>query len=103
MGDLVLDPDDGRDTGLNLPRPRFADHTSDLPAPPGMAEFSIVIQRMVDNYRRKVIERAEELARCGLGLGEVAYETVADDDPNVMRIRGTFRIVPLHPDGGPND
>jgi hypothetical protein len=96
---IILDPDDGRDIGLRLPRHRFADFRSDLPPPPDMTGFDNVIRQAYLDYHRKVVERAEELAGYGFGLG-VEYGAVSDpDDPAKVTFRGTYRIVPLHREG----
>ncbi len=114
MTDLVLDPDDGRDLGHPMPKPVFPSPLKPEPVlhliadPDGSLQRAMgdslnnAIQQMYTDYQRKVVERAEELAGYGFGLAEIGVGTVADpDNPNVMRIRGTYRIVPLDADSVP--
>ncbi len=92
--DLVLDPNDGRETGLNQPlrtprrqpaerRPWYADAVNDL------------IGRVVDRYALEVTTAAEALAVDGLEMEPL--EVVADPiDPAAetwtFTIRGTYKV-----------
>lgn len=94
---LILDPDDGRETCIDQPVRKFNPALLALPHPdPWSALLNDEIRRMTDDYAMKVRARAEELFELGLALGEVAYECVPDDDGRTMRMRGTFRVVPAH-------
>ncbi len=112
MTDLVLDPDDGRHLGQPMPRPAFPPPFKSQPILHLIDDFdgsrqramndslNHAIQQMYIDHQRKVVERAEELAGYGFGLEEAERGVVADDDnPNVMRIRATYRIVPLRREG----
>ncbi len=111
---LTLDPDDGRHLGRPMSKPTFPSPFKPQPVlhlledPDGSVHRAMadslndMIHRTYLDYRDKVEAKAAELAAMGLGLEEVERATVADDDnPNVMRIRGTYRIVSLNPEGEP--
>lgn len=96
MTDLLLDPDDGRDVDLKLPR-----HVFTMPPPPEPSplaqEMDEYIRRLYVDYIGKVSAEADRLGLLGLALEEVEREVVSDPfDPTsdrvTMRIRGTYRI-----------
>ncbi len=105
---LVLDPDDGRHLGRPMPKPTFPSPFKPQPVlhlledPDGSRQQTMndslndMIHRTYLDYRAKVEAEAAELAALGFGLEEVEHGTEVDEDnPNRMRIRGTYRIVPL--------
>jgi hypothetical protein len=101
VADLTLDPDDGRETGLNLPRHVFPASAA-TPTNPYAAELDELIRRNYLDYRAKVDAKAAELAEYGLALEEVQVRPDSDytSAPPTIRMVGTYRIVPLNPDRG---
>ncbi len=106
MTGLVLDPDDGR--ALWLSKPVFPSPFEPQPVlhliedPDGSAQRAMndslneMIHRAHLDYVGEVEAKAAELAALGFGLEEVERGTDVDEyNPNLMRIRGTFRVVPL--------
>lgn len=100
MTALRLDPNDGRDIPLRLPRHEVGRYAEPPAQPNPHADLlDDVIRRMSDDYAGQVAAKAEVLANLGLGLEEVEH-TVATDEfvgNGEMRVtlRGTYRIVPL--------
>ncbi len=97
--DLILDPNDGRETGLDQPLRQFRPEDIVVDAPDPYAQLlNDHVRRVLDDYAGKVNARAAELAELGFALEEVDRKVISDpvdlsSDSMRMRIQGTYRIV----------
>lgn len=103
--DLLLEPDDGRETGLRLPRHTFTSMPQPEPSPYARL-LDDVIRALAADYSARV-DAAHVLAVAqGLQLEEVEPPRVVPDemdgdDQTRIRVVGTYRLV-RRPSSGPS-